>query len=223
MNDDAINYNPPQVIFLDAVGTLFGVEGSVGTVYAEVAHKFGVEVSTEALNTAFVNSFKTANPSTFPGVNQSDIPALEFEWWQAIATQTFKQAGVINQFIDFSSFFAELYAHFATAEPWYIYPDVLPALETWQSQGIELGIVSNFDTRLYSVLKALDLAKFFKSVTISTEIGAAKPDPYIFNIGLEKHNCQPKAAWHIGDSYKEDYQAAKVVGMRGIWLKRNEN
>lgn len=35
----------PKVIFLDAVGTLFGVKGSVGTVYSQIAQDFGVEVS----------------------------------------------------------------------------------------------------------------------------------------------------------------------------------
>ncbi len=34
----------PQVIFLDAVGTLFGVKGSVGAIYSQIAADFGVEV-----------------------------------------------------------------------------------------------------------------------------------------------------------------------------------
>jgi putative hydrolase of the HAD superfamily len=86
--------------------------------------------------------------------------------------------------------------------------------------GIELGIVSNFDSRLYSVLQALELRDFFSSITISTQAGAAKPDPQIFAIALEKHNCEPAAAWHIGDSIAEDYQAAKAAGLRGIWINR---
>ncbi|PSB32665.1 HAD-IA family hydrolase [Stenomitos frigidus] len=210
----------PKIIFLDAVGTLFGVTGSVGGVYADIARQFGVEVSATALNRAFFQSFRAAGRPAFGTIDRAEIPAREFAWWFAIATNTFKQAGVLEQFPDFTEFFAALYAHFATAAPWVVYPDVRSALERWQRMGIPLGVLSNFDSRLYAVLQALDLATFFASVTLSTEVGAAKPDAQIFAIALQKHDCLPNAAWHIGDSFEEDYQAAKAVGMRGIWLRR---
>jgi len=210
----------PNVIFLDAVGTLFGVKGSVGEIYAEVAQRFGVVVPATTLNRSFSQSFRAAGMPAFQGINRAKIPAREFEWWLGIATNTFQQAGALEQFPDFAEFFAVLYAHFATAAPWIVYPDVLPALKRWKQLGVPLGILSNFDSRLYAVLETLALADFFESVTISTEVGAAKPDPRVFAIALQKHNCLPSGAWHIGDSFEEDYQAAKAVGMRGIWLRR---
>lgn len=212
----------PKVIFLDAVGTLFGVKGSVGKVYREMAQQFGVDVSADALNQAFFQNFQAAPPPIFPGADPQEISQCEFEWWQAISLDTFAQVGALNQFPNFSAFFTQLYNYFATAEPWVIYPDVRPALEYWQQKGIELGVLSNFDSRLYSVLQALDLAQFFTSVTISTEVGAAKPDPKIFAVALGKHNCSAEAAWHIGDSSKEDYEGAKASGLRAILIKRGE-
>ena len=212
---------PPKVIFLDAVGTLFGVKGSVGQIYAEMAQRFGVEVSAKSLNEAFLQSFQAAPPPIF-SAKLEEIPKYEFEWWHAIALHTFQTAGVLDQFSDFSSFFAELYKCFATAEPWFVYPDVRPALNHWRRLGIELGVLSNFDSRLYSVLQALNLSQFFFSITISTEVGAAKPDPQIFAAGLKKHQCTADVAWHIGDSLKDDYQGAKASGLKAIWLKRTE-
>ncbi len=212
--------NQPKVIFLDAVNTLFGVKDSVGAVYSEVARKFGVAVPAGILNQAFFLCFQASAPLAFPGVPPTEIPAKEFEWWLEIAIATFQQAGYLNQFVDFSQFFAELYAHFATPVPWEIYPDVLPALHHWRNQGIELGVVSNLDSRIYPILQAFDLAQFLTSVTISSEAGAAKPDPHIFQLSLQKHRCTAEQAWHIGDSYKEDYQAAKAAGLKAIWLKR---
>ncbi|NEO66893.1 MAG: hydrolase, partial [Moorea sp. SIO4G2] len=50
----------PRVIFLDAVGTLFGVQGSVGEVYSAIANQFGVTVPASALNEAFVKAFASA-------------------------------------------------------------------------------------------------------------------------------------------------------------------
>lgn len=210
----------PKVILLDAVGTLFGIRGSVGEVYGELAHRLGVEVDVEALDVAFGDCFKAAPPCAFPGIDSLDLPSYEYEWWRSIATQTFQRVGAIDLFPDFEEFFAELYHYFATAKPWIVYADVLPALRSWQQQGIELGIVSNFDTRLYPVLEQLQLTPFFTSITISSEVGAAKPEPAIFAVALEKHNCEPTAAWHIGDSTLEDYQGAKASGLRGIWIDR---
>lgn len=211
----------PKVIFLDAVGTLFGVKGSVGEVYSEIAKTFGVKVEPSRLDKAFYHSFKQNERMAFPGVEASEIPAKEFEWWKAIAIQTFQTVEAFDQFSNFDSFFDALYHHFATSDPWFIYPDVIPALEYWYKKGIKLGVLSNFDTRLYPVLEALNLAKFFTSVTISTEVGAAKPETEIFAKALQKNNCPSSSAWHIGDSFKEDYEGAKNAGLRAIWLKRS--
>ncbi|MEP6485914.1 HAD-IA family hydrolase [Microcoleus vaginatus GB2-A3] len=211
-----------KIIFLDAAGTLFDVRGSVGEVYGKFARSWGVTVSNEELNAAFFQSFADSNPMAFPGRELAKIPQLEFEWWQAVCANAFQRAGVFNQFSDFPKFFVELYAHFATAEPWFVYPDVLPALNKWQQQGIELAVVSNFDSRIYPVLKALNLAGYFTSVTISTEVGAAKPDSKIFTVALQKHNCTAEKVLHIGDSFKADYCGAKNAGLNAIWLNRQQ-
>ena len=210
----------PKVIFVDAVGTLFGVRGGVGEIYSEIARDFEVEVSHEILDEAFNDSFKAAPSPIFPDAHEKDIPQLEFNWWKDVATDTFKKAGVIEQFPDFAEFFSELYIHFGTAGAWFVYPDVVPALINWRRMGLELGVLSNFDSRIYSVLQSLELREFFGSVTISTQVGVAKPDPEIFGIALSKHNCSPKAAWHIGDNIDDDYQGAKSAGVRGIWINR---
>ncbi len=211
----------PKVILLDAVGTLFNIRGSVGEVYSAFAQRFGVKVPAKKLNEAFYNAFASVDPPAFPGIDPDEIPLCEFEWWRVIALRTFQQVGVLSEFADFTDFFDHLYNYFATAEPWFVYPDILPALEQWRRTGIQLGIVSNFDSRIYLVLKELKLEEFFLSVTISTETSFAKPDPQIFAIALAKHHCNPENAWHIGDSLKEDYEGAKAAGLRGILLKRN--
>ncbi|MEG4311745.1 MULTISPECIES: HAD-IA family hydrolase [unclassified Microcoleus] len=211
-----------KIIFLDAAGTLFDVRGSVGEVYGKFARSWGVTVSNEELNAAFFQSFADSNPMAFPGRELAQIPQLEFEWWQAVCANAFQKAGVFNQFSDFPKFFVELYAHFATAEPWFVYPDVFPALNRWQQQGIKLAVVSNFDSRIYAVLKALNLAEYFTSVTISTEVGAAKPDSQIFTAALQKHNCIAENVLHIGDSFKADYCGAKNAGLNAIWLNRQQ-
>ena len=210
----------PKVIFLDAVGTLFGIRGSVGEVYSAFAAQAGVQVSPQRLDDAFIHSFKASSAPTFPGVALEQIPEREFQWWGAIAKSTFEQVGVFNQFRDWDAFFNQLYLHFATADPWYVYDDVLPALNRWRQLGIELGVISNFDTRLTKVLEHLQLKGVFASITVSSTVGAAKPEPEIFMAALNKHHCSANQAWHIGDSQTEDYDGADAAGLSPFLLQR---
>ncbi len=210
----------PQVIFLDAVGTLFGVAGSVGQQYGYVARQFGATVDDGRLNQKFFKAFQAAPPCVFPGAHGAELQRLEYEWWKAIAVQTFEAAGVRDQIENFEQFFQALYDYFATAGPWFVYPETVTTLKHWSSLGIELGIISNFDTRLYQVLKALDLVDPFQSMTLSTEVGAAKPNSMVFEAALHRHQCPPAAALHIGDSFEDDYRGAKAAGLQARWLKR---
>jgi putative hydrolase of the HAD superfamily len=211
----------PQVIFFDAVGTLFGVKGSVGAIYADIAAQHGVEVAPQTIDWAFGSAFKAAGNPAFPGVDPSELAAREYTWWREVAIATFNQADVLPQFEDFDAFFDQLFRHFATGAPWDLYPDTIATLSQIRSAGIELGVVSNFDSRLHQVLPALGLAEFFTSVTISTEVGAAKPAAPIFQAALQKHRCQPAQAWHVGDSLEEDYRSAIAAGLKGVWLQRS--
>ncbi|PZO39361.1 MAG: hydrolase [Pseudanabaena frigida] len=213
----------PQVIYLDAVGTLFGVKGSVGEQYAKIAENFDVKIDPQLINRAFYQSFQSAPRIAFPALPHVDIPAAEYEWWRSLAEKTFSQTGDLTKFSDFEVFFKCLYAYFSSAEPWVVYEDTRMALDAWRRQDITLGLLSNFDSRIYSVVKALKLEHYFDSITISTEVGAAKPDPFIFQAALVKHQIErsPDLAWHIGDSFGEDYEGASAVGITAFWLNRD--
>ncbi len=208
----------PQAIFFDAVGTLFGVRDSVGHAYARIAAEFGVTAAPDRLNRAFFQAFGSAPPLAFPGCSPSDVATQEKTWWRAIARDTFAAVGVLESFTDFEAFWERLYAYFATAAPWEVYADTRPVLTHWQEQGIKLGVISNFDSRLVPVLTALDLARYFEVVVYSTAVGAAKPDPAIFAAAVG--NGSPAACWHVGDSYTADVVGARAAGLQAFWLDR---
>ncbi|MCX8077649.1 MAG: HAD-IA family hydrolase [Geminocystis sp.] len=208
----------PKVIFLDAVGTLFGVKNSVGCAYAKIASKYGVQADGKIIDSCFYRAFSQSPPLAFSEADE--VEKKEYNWWKNIAFNTFKMAESLQQFSNFDLFFEELYQYFKTAEPWEVYEDVVPSLNRWKNQGISLGIISNFDSRIFPVLESLKLRDYFDSITISSLTGYAKPHPKIFLTALAKNNCKPEEAWHIGDSEKEDYQAAKEVGIQSFWLNR---
>lgn len=215
----------PQVIFFDAVGTLFGVTGSVGLQYAKIAQRHGVMADAKDLDQAFYAAFKQAGSPAFPQASPIEIPQLEFNWWKEITRSTF--LGAVKQtknldFDDFNAFFSDLFVYFAGPEPWFIYPEIITTLDYLNQNNIPMGIISNFDSRLHAVLRSLSLHHYFQSITISTEVGAAKPDGKIFTTALEKHHCQASQTWHIGDSRTEDYEAAIAQGLGCILVDRAE-
>ena len=95
-------------------------------------------------------------------------------------------------------------------------------LKTLKDQGFELGIISNFDSRLFSVLRGLGIADLFDTVTISSLAHAAKPSARIFHQALEKHAVDPDEALHVGDSERDDVKGAQGVGLTGVLLARGE-
>ena len=78
------------------------------------------------------------------------------------------------------------------------------------ARGLALCVVSNWDCALREHLAALGFAL---DVVTSAEVGAAKPDPRIFRIALDRLRVRPERALHAGDS-ADDEAGAAAVGMR---------
>jgi len=83
-----------------------------------------------------------------------------------------------------------------------------------------LGVISNFDERLESILRNTELEHLFDFVVVSRKVGMAKPQPQIFEHALKKTGVSPQELLHIGDSFKRDYKGATDAGMRAVLLNR---
>jgi putative hydrolase of the HAD superfamily len=209
----------PQVIFFDAAGTLFHVKGSVGEIYLEHARRYGVRASAGDIQQAFSRAFSDAPPLTFSVNDPKEIQACERLWWFDVVHNVFYRVGMFDGFDDY---FDEVFKYFAGADAWSLYPETISALQALEDRDIEMGIVSNFDSRLYEILIGLGIDRFFESVTLSTSAGAAKPSPQIFQRALGKHGVPSSDAIHIGDSIREDVEGAKAAGLTGILLDRHD-
>jgi putative hydrolase of the HAD superfamily len=216
----AVQWRSPEymrVVFFDAAGTLFQVKGSVGQVYLDHALRYGVKTSPAALQEAFRRAFDDAPPLAFSLTAATDIKACERLWWFDVVHNVFYRVGM---FEGFDQYFEDVYTYFAGSEAWELYPETLATLQALEERGKELGIVSNFDSRLYEILVGLGIDRFFESVTLSSFAGAAKPSPQIFIRALAKHGAVPQEALHIGDSLKEDVHGARAAGIKPVHLQR---
>jgi putative hydrolase of the HAD superfamily len=209
-----------QVIFFDAAGTLFHVQGSVAEVYLQYGEKYGLKrtpVMASAINTAFARAFQDAPPPVFHVSDPAEIKRSERLWWFDLVHNVFYRVGM---FEGFDEYFDEVFQAFDGPAHWVLYPETLGVLKDLRSQGYELGIISNFDSRLFTVLRGLGLSGLFQTVTISTLAHAAKPAPQIFKLALEKHAIDPGEALHVGDSWKDDVEGARAAGLHAVLLGR---
>jgi putative hydrolase of the HAD superfamily len=207
----------PRGLLLDAMGTVIGLRRSVGASYAELAAAHGVVVREDAINAAFPRLFRQAGPLAFPELEGEALLEAEQGWWSALIAATLNACG--HEGPPPPELGAALFAHFATAEPWLVYPEVEEYLRRWRGRGIRLAVVSNFDQRLFGLLEALGLAPLFEAVVVSSVVGAAKPDPRPFRHALEQLQLPPEAVWHIGDS-PEDEAGARASGLRCLLIRR---
>ena len=206
------------MIFFDVAGTLIEVRGSVGEIYARVAHRYGLAVEPEEIQRRFARDFRLQPPLAFPvGTAEAELLDLERGWWRRLVRNVFAESGPFPRFDDF---FAEVFELFRGREGWQLYDDVEPALAALNRQGRRLGVISNFDSRLYDLLRAFRLDRYFDAVHLSSREGAAKPDPAIFHAALAKNAVGPGQAVHIGDSLREDVEGAAAVGLRPVLLDR---
>lgn len=104
-----------------------------------------------------------------------------------------------------------------------VHPEAWPLLEFLSQQDVHLGIISDWDANLPSLLSELGIAEFFQSFSVSELVGAHKPSAALFQHALGYINTAPDRALHIGDFYELDYVGARSVGMRALlfdWRNR---
>jgi putative hydrolase of the HAD superfamily len=122
---------------------------------------------------------------------------------------------------EFDRFFDTLYEHYAAGHAWRCFGEVPRVLEGLRRAGCRLAVVSNFDSRLPGILKALGLLDQVDAVVYSSEAGSAKPDPAIFRRALGILDVDPARTVHVGDSAVADLGGARAAGIAGRLIQRD--
>jgi putative hydrolase of the HAD superfamily len=86
----------------------------------------------------------------------------------------------------------------------------------------KLAVISNATSNIPRIaLEKYDFTGYFDTIVVSRDIGIRKPDPEIFRFTLNNLSLKSNEAVHVGDSFEDDVQGARNVGMKTIWI-RNE-
>lgn len=89
------------------------------------------------------------------------------------------------------------------------------------ADSVPIGLITNGPTDIQQPkIDLLEIEHHFDFVVISESVGVWKPDPRIFEIGLEKIGMSADDVIYVGDNPVADIGGAQAAGIRGIWMNR---
>jgi putative hydrolase of the HAD superfamily len=208
----------PEMLFFDAAGTLLTVAESVGESYSRIAAQHGIIAEPGKVKAGFYYAWQTLPDPLHP---EGSPPADDDRsWWRLLVETTFTHAlSYTPPEHQLEAAFNTLYYHFAQPDAWMLYEDTLPALQLLQGK-VRMLVLSNFDRRLPPLLAAFGLSHFFESCIISSEVGASKPHPRMFQRALDSCGLPAERCLHVGDDERADVQGAAAMGLRCWHVQR---
>ncbi|MCM1066227.1 MAG: HAD family hydrolase [Muribaculaceae bacterium] len=96
--------------------------------------------------------------------------------------------------------------------------DARPALDYLYGR-YPMVLVSNFYGNIAAVLADFGLSRYFGTIVESAVVGVRKPDPRIFELGVEALGLKPEEVLVVGDSLSKDIIPAESIGCRTAWIK----
>ena len=206
----------PEAIFFDVGDTLIRAHPSWAGVYREGLAQFGIEASEKDLERALLEETKAG---AWWNIEDPFEPTEEnsYERIKAFDLAVLARIGLVD--IDDAAV-RSIEGAFGRRSAWYVYPDVMPALDALRDADFRMGVISNFVWGGPELIHDLELARHFDALTVSARVGFQKPHEGIFRHALDALGVAPERAIHIGDSYRADVFGARRVGMNAVLIDR---
>lgn len=198
-------------ILFDAVGTLMFADPSVAETYFAAGAQFGSRLTMAEIQ----NRFPIALERGFADRCETN-ESLERRRWRSIVGEVLSDIPLHADAV-----FEQLWQHFAEARHWRPFDDVGITLGQLRGRGFHLGIASNFDGRLKSIVSGQSALAACDAVFVSSEVGYSKPDPRFFRTVQRQLGLGPEQIALVGDDAVCDVQAAIAAGWSAIHLDRN--
>lgn len=170
-----------------------------------------------------VQSFlNTGFPWHQPHLSHKEITTSE-EWWSKIEA-LFKCAYIgFGCSSTLASHLASLaHQRYIDSSTWFLYDDVIKALETLSFHGWKHAILSNHVPELPAIVEALKLTPYVEAIFSSALSGYEKPHPQAFLQALEYLNYPITTTWMVGDNIEADIFGAQSAGIPAILVRKED-
>jgi putative hydrolase of the HAD superfamily len=196
-------------VCFDAVGTLLHPEPPAAAAYAAVGRRWGSRLTPEVIAARFRAAFKAEEVADVGnGLRTSEV--REVERWRRIV------AAVLDDVTDRQPCFEELFAHFARPESWRCELDAGLVLRELAARGYALGMASNYDRRLRTVVAGFAELRPVQHLVISSEVGWRKPAGEFFTALVRAVGLPAGRVVLVGDDRGNDYEGARAAGLVAI-------
>ncbi len=204
----------PSAVLLDVGDTMVRANPSWRDVYASVFGGHGIEATASEFEAAFRAAWQEwEHEGPFEATEEASFQRL-----MVLDRLVFDRLGYPDLP---ESFFRDVDRAFRQRSAFYVFPDVIPALDALLAAGLRLAVVSNWGWAAPELLQTLELARHFEVLSISARVGYQKPHPAIFEHALELLGLGPDQAVHVGDDPTADILGARRAGIEPILIDRH--
>ena len=205
-----------KVLLVDALGTLLALEDPAPRLRAELARRFGVQVSEAAARDAIAVEIAYYRSHFDEGRDPASLADLRGRCAEALrsglpADERLSGVGT-----------AELTEALLASLQFSAFHDARPALELARARGQRVIVVSNWDVSLEEVLSRVGLAGLLNAVVTSASVGVRKPAVAIFERALALAGARADEAVHVGDSVEDDVAGAHAAGIEPVLVRRDD-
>lgn len=202
-----------KFLFLDAGDTLIKLTFPPGQIYYEIISIYlSLEsVSTEIQNKAFYYAWKIMSNRTHGRDRFSHHPGGEVGWWRELIQHYLDFFAIDYKKVAFDPLFDLIYTKFEDISIWQYDPGIEYLHKTMSDNNCDIGMISNWDSRLKKLLFSLGLNEYFKFIIISAEVGFEKPSPVIFN-EAKRLTQMATGLIYAGDKPELDYYPPQSLG-----------
>lgn len=207
--------NPPgTAVFFDAVGTVIFPTPTASIVYTQLAARHGLTLDPADVKARLWQQFRV-----------EEAADLEHNWMTDEQREEARWRAIVFAAIDGATedMFQELYQHFAQPSAWTVPPAAAACIARLHARGVKLGLASNYDSRLVSVVDGSPaLLPLRKRLVISSLVGVRKPGRGFFEEVIGVAGCDPADILFVGDDVENDYDGAIAAGLNAVLLDEHD-
>lgn len=205
-------------VFFDAGETLVHPHPTFPDLFAQILREQGHDVTPESVRERGHVVFERFRVAAEKRELWTTSPERSRRFWHEVYEIFLRELDLPNS----DGLIEVVYEGFTDLSNYRLFDDVPAVLERLSAAGLILGVVSNFEAWLETLLTELGVADSFAVRVVSGVEGMEKPDPRIFELAMSRAGVEAQDSVYVGDNPEFDVDPAIAVGMFPVLIDRRD-